>query len=188
MINMKRTLLSLGILATIGVLVFLPVMVYGGLTVQTVEGTLTFETSTTSSTLSKSMIKQSFGPSIVDWDITLQNASENAWAYAFSGAGGRNDVDADRPEVDTPIVDISLELSIIFNLTKDGETVKLIDVGLTHGEGLHQVDIVLGPNEGITTSGTYELYITISLRLSTPGGDLALDVELGPFEIYVEIQ
>ena len=183
MINMKRTLLSLGILATLGILVFLPVMTYGGFTVQTVEGTLTFESSLVSSPLSSSMTKQSLGPAIVDWDITLQNASENAWAYAFSGVGGRNEVANDRPGVD-----ISLELSIIFNLTKDGETVKLIDVGLTHGEGLHNVDIVLGPDEGITTSGTYELYITISLRLSTPAGDLVIDVELGPFEINVEIQ
>jgi len=181
MINMKKTLLAIGLLTTIGVLVFLPTMIYGGFSVQTVEGTLTLNTAITSP-LSESMTKQSLAPSIVDWDITLQNASQNAWKYAFSGVGGRNDVADDKPGVD-----VSLELSIIFNLTKDGETIKEINIGLAHGEGLHTIDVVLGPSEGLTTSGNYELYITISLRLSTPGGDLALDIELGPVTIYIEL-
>ena len=192
MINMKRTLLSLGILATIGVLIFLPAMIYGGFAVQTVEGSLTFESSATSPTLCQSMIKQSIGPSVVNSEFVLRNASENAWAYAFGRIGGSDVVEVeqseDNPPVDTPVDDISIDLSIIFNLTKDGETVKLIEFDLTRGEGLHQVDVVFGPNDGLTTSGTYMLYITISLRLSTPGGDQSLDVPLGPFEINVEIQ
>ena len=183
---MKRTLISIGVLVTVGILVFLPVMIYGGFTVQTVEGTLTFESSTTS-LMTRDSTNQYTGPSILDWNIDLHNSSENAWSYAFSGFGGRNDVEGP-PAIEIPIFDISLELKIIFNLTKNGETVQLIDIGISSGEGLHEVDIVLGPGEGITESGLYELYIILSLELSTPLGDYSADVVLGPIPINVVLE
>lgn len=181
MINMKKILLVIGILTIVGILVFLPVMIYGGFTVQTVEGTLTFDSTSTLS-LSRSLKSQTIKPAITGWNIELQNSSQNAWAYAFGGIGGRNDVENDEPNVD-----ISLELSISFVIKKDGEIVKEISIGLVHGEGQHEVSVVLGPNEGLTSSGTYELYINISLKLTTPGTDLSLDIELGPISINVEI-
>jgi len=181
MINMKKILLVIGILTIVGILVFLPVMIYGGFTVQTVEGTLTFDSTSTLS-LSRSLKSQTIHPSITGWNIELQNSSQNAWTYAFSGLGGRNDVENDEPNVD-----ILLELSISFIIKKDGEIVKEIDIGLAHGEGQHEVSVVLGPNEGLTNSGIYELYINISLTLKTPGNDLYLNIELGPVSIFVEI-
>jgi len=179
--NMTKILLVIGIITILGILVFLPVMIYGGFTVQTVEGTLTFDSTATLS-LSKSLKSQTIKPSITAWNIELQNSSQNAYAYAFSGIGGRNDVANDEPNVD-----MSLELSISFIIKKDGEIVKEINIGLVHGEGQHEVSVVLGPDEGLTSSGTYELYINISLKLTTPGSDLSLDIELGPVSIFVEI-
>ncbi|NPD88837.1 MAG: hypothetical protein HGN29_08925 [Asgard group archaeon] len=178
---MKKILLVIGILAIVGILLFLPIMIFGGFTVQTVEGTLTFD-STSTLALSKSLKSQPIKHSLTAWNIELQNSSQNAWAYAFSGIGGRNDVENDQPNVD-----ISLEFSISFVIKKDGEIVKEINIGLVHGEGQHEVSVVLGPSEGLTSSGTYELYINISLKLTTPGTDLSLDIELGPVSIFVEI-
>ena len=178
---MKKILPIIGILIIVGILVFLPIMIFGGFTVQTVEGTLTFDSTATLS-LSKSLKSQPIKHSVTAWNIELQNSSQNAWGYFFSGIGGRNDVENDEPNVD-----ISLELSISFVIKKDGEIVKEINIGLVHGEGQHEVSVVLGPSEGLTSSGTYELYINISLKLTTPGTDLSLDIELGPVSIFVEI-
>jgi len=175
-------ILPIGIIGLVIASVFLvPMIMYGGATVPVVEGSLSFESSTESTLLGYST--QAMTPGIGNVNLDLQNGSVNAVNYGFDGINGRNDI-AD----DNPSADISLELSIIFIISKDGEVVKEIVVGVINGEGMHDVSILLGPKEGLDTVGTYELTITISLRLQTPGTDLALDIELGPFTFYFNPQ
>ncbi|MHA1555838.1 MAG: hypothetical protein ACTSPM_02780 [Candidatus Heimdallarchaeota archaeon] len=174
-------ILPIGIIGLVIASVFLvPIIMYGGATVPVVEGSLSFESS--ESTL-LGYSTQSMTPGIGNVNIDLRNGSVNAINYSFDGINGRNDI-AD----DNPSADISLELSIKFVITKDGNVVKEIAVGVIHGEGMQDVSIMLGPKEGLDTIGTYELTIVISLKLHTPGTDLALDIELGPFTFYFNPQ
>ncbi|MEA2071119.1 MAG: hypothetical protein U9O98_07490 [Asgard group archaeon] len=166
------TIISLMIASAI----FVPMIIYGGAKVAVVEGEVTFE-STVSTT--SSMSTKAFTPSIGNVQLDLKNKTKNAIAYAYDGINGRSEA----PE-DNPSEEISLELSIKFIISKDGEIVKEIDIGVTHGEGMHNVTTTLGPSEGFTESGTYELTIQISLKLNTPGTNLDLNIDLGPFEIY----
>ncbi len=150
-----------------------PIIKYGGATVPVVEGTLSFDC-TQEETLDLST--EFITPNIGNVDLVLENKRISAINYGYDGINGRNEI-AD----DNPSTDISLELSIVFVITKDGEVVKEIDIGVMHGEGTHDVTILFGPEEGLDVAGTYELTIKISLKLHTPGTDLTLDIELGPF-------
>jgi len=176
---MRKIIVILGIITVVGLLILLPVFIYGGFTINTVEGTLTLESTTTE--LSKSMTVEAVGPSISSWSIDLQNKTQNAWKYAFSGIGGRNSVNENKSNVD-----VSLELSITFVIKKGNEIIKEINVGVLNGERQHEIYFILGPGEGFTVSGEYELLINIKLSLQAPGTDLSLNISLGPIKIYYE--
>ncbi|MBN1330095.1 MAG: hypothetical protein JXA54_11535 [Candidatus Heimdallarchaeota archaeon] len=167
-------LIPLGIISLITASAFLvPMIIYGGATVNVIEGNLSF-TSSESDLLALST--KSFTPGISNVNINLETTKMSAIKYSAEGIGGRNEISDDNPSGE-----ISLELSIMFVISKNGTVVKEIDIGVMQGEGLHNVSILLGPEEGILEAGTYELSIVISLELHTPFHDLSLEIILGPF-------
>lgn len=169
-------ILPIGIVGlVIASMLIVPMIIYGGATVPVVEGSLSFDC-TQSESLGLST--ESLTPGISNVNLVLENKRISAISYGYDGVNGRNQI-AD----DNPSTDISLELSVVFVITKDGTVVKEIDIGVMHGEGMHDVTILFGPEEGLDEAGPYELTIKITLELLTPGIDLSLDIELGPFTI-----
>ncbi|MHA1640631.1 MAG: hypothetical protein ACTSUA_03490 [Candidatus Heimdallarchaeota archaeon] len=174
-------ILPIVVIGVVAASIFLvPMIMYGGATVPVVEGTLTFETTSTSPADFSTLL---VGPNIGNVNLELHNKTMSAINYGFDGINGRNEAGENNPSGD-----ISLELSIIFIISKNDTILKEIDIGVLHGEGIHNVSILLGPAEGLTTEGTFELTISISLKLHTPLNDLTLDVDLGPFSFYFNPQ
>jgi len=172
-------IIPIGIIGLFVASVFIvPMIIYGGATVPVVEGNLSFESSE-SDLLAFST--QSITPGISNVNIDLEAKTISALKYGIEGIDGRNEI-ADN----NPSGEISLELSIMFVISLDGEVVSEIDIGVMQGEGLQNVSIMLGPDEGLTVSGTYELTILITLELHTPFNDLLIEIELGPFNIVFD--
>ncbi|MHA1531869.1 MAG: hypothetical protein ACTSUW_07310 [Candidatus Heimdallarchaeota archaeon] len=167
-------ILPIGIVGLIIASMFIvPMIIYGGATVPVVEGTVSFDC--TQEELA-GLSTNSLTPGISNVTVVLENNRISAINYGYDGINGRNQI-AD----ENPSTDISLQLSIMLVITKDGIVIKEIDIGAMNDEGLHEVTILFGPEEGLVEAGTYELTIRITLELQTPGTDLSLNIELGPF-------
>ncbi|NIQ04667.1 MAG: hypothetical protein GWO20_02725 [Candidatus Korarchaeota archaeon] len=174
----KKALIIL--LVIFGGLVLLPVAMYGGLSVDVIKGTFSLTTTPFSSPASSSeLIAMQWPVNLTTWNLDLKNKSMNVWQYGFTGITGRNKVNEEDSE--SPV-----KLSITFVIKKDGETVQEINIGVTHGDGTHEVTMLLGPGEGLENSGKYEIYITISLSIHTSHLDFSRDIELGPFIIHLK--
>ncbi len=177
-----KKIVGLSILGTIiigGLVVaFLPVMAYGGFSVSTVEGTLSFQGDTY--IIPHSDVKQLPAGGISFWTLDLENQTQSSYQYFW----GKRNV----PEEEDDGSVFSLKLTLTVTITNDlNETVQEIYYGAFLGLDQHNVSMTFGPGEGITESGYYNIYLHFTLVVKILLEEFNLDIILGPVNIYVQL-
>ncbi|TFF91698.1 hypothetical protein EU545_03200 [Candidatus Thorarchaeota archaeon] len=97
-------------------------------------------------------------------DLSVRNIS--AYEYAMTRVTG---ITSSSGEGDSEgaLVDIAITLSL---RTPSNNTVEIsIEPGVQGGTGTKNVEVLLGPEEGIVGEGTFTLIITISIVITPPG-------------------
>lgn len=59
-------------------------------------------------------------------------------------------------------------------LTPTGKQIEFEPLNLGKG-GIHNFTLIIGPDEGIETSGTFTLIVTFRLKVTTPAGVSVID-------------
>lgn len=117
-----------------------------------------------------------FGGGLTEVQINVHTM--NSYEYVMSGVAGRTEVSEEDTE-DGAIVDIT----IIFTLrTPSNQTIEItLEPGNAEGAGQKIVETILGPDEGINTSGEFHLSIVIMIEITPPGFDEpVVDLDLEP--------
>ena len=168
----------LGIVIIGGLVVaFLPVMVYGGFNVSTVEGTLTFQG--TSYITPQRSLKLVPAGGISFWSLELENQTQSSYEYFW----GKRNVPVEEEDDDTIF---SLKLTLTLTITDEiNDTVQEIYYGVFLEDQEHNVTLTFGPGEGIKETGYYNIYIHFALVVKILSDEYFLDFIFGPITIYV---
>jgi hypothetical protein len=169
----------LGIIIVGGLVVaFLPVMIYGGFNVSTVEGTLAFQGTTY--VMPHGGVKQLPAGDISFWTLDLENQTQSSYEYFWD----KRNV----PEEEDDGSVFSLKLTLTLTITDElNDTVQEIYYGAFLGDQEHNITVTFGPGEGITESGYYNIYLHFALVVKILLEEYFLDFIMGPITIYVHM-
>jgi hypothetical protein len=164
------------IVIIVGAIALAPIAMYG-LEVQVANVSMTLGIS---SIASSSKFNTAQAPS---FDVGLQQvqidvSSQSSYEYALSRITGRTETS--ESDSNTPAdVQIALEFTLT---TPSNQTITFtLNPGQMQGTGEKQVRTILGPDEGISTTGEFHLVIVISIQVTPPTFDTPLvDLELTP--------
>ena len=164
------------VLGVVGFLALFPVMMYGT-TVNASETTIQLDVSSSGSGSISLSQPGTFSASIVD--VSSSPKAISAYEYVAAKMGGlasAQDGGAAGAGENIVSIQISLELK-----TPSGQVLEFsFNPRELEGTGLKNVTILMGPDELNNETGTFEITITITVRVTAPVVGTVVDLNLSP--------
>jgi peptidoglycan hydrolase-like amidase len=144
----RRKKILIGIVSIVVVIVVLLVGAYPTVTVAKISSTL--------------KVSKSSPYDVTEEKVLIKVARISYMDYTFSNRRSVNEREKDKADIVT--------LEVIFDLSTPTGTNLTIGQFDLAGEGFKEFNLVVGPNEGLTESGTFVLFIKIHLTVKPPTG------------------
>ncbi len=116
----------------------------------------------------------------------VEVSSMNPYEYMAARNTARTQVVNEGDEGDTFV-----EITITFNLTtpSNNSLVFVLTPGRDQGTGDRTIQVLLGPEDGLTSEGEFYLSITITVKVTPPGFDQSVvDITLDPVNLMFSVQ